>query len=138
MRRRLLALMATLIAIASIAAGCGSSGGGSASSSSTQSTPSTQSTQSTQSGGSSSGSSNANAAGKKVFTSDCGSCHTLADAGTNGTIGPDLDQLKPSKSAVKNQVINGGGPMPAFGKQGILDQKQINDVSAYVASKAGQ
>jgi cytochrome c oxidase subunit 2 len=29
----------------------------------------------------------------------CGSCHTLADAGTNGTTGPDLDQVLKGKSA---------------------------------------
>ncbi len=30
-------------------------------------------------------------AGKDLFIPRCGGCHTLADAGTNGTIGPDLD-----------------------------------------------
>src|SRR5205823_6350102 len=29
--------------------------------------------------------------GKKLFVAKCGSCHTLADAGTKGTIGPNLD-----------------------------------------------
>jgi mono/diheme cytochrome c family protein len=29
----------------------------------------------------------------------CGSCHTLADAGTNGTTGPNLDQVLKGKSA---------------------------------------
>ena len=41
---------------------------------------------------------------KALFTTDaqpvaCGSCHTLADAGTNGTTGPDLDQVLKGKSA---------------------------------------
>ncbi len=36
------------------------------------------------------------AAGKKVFTTNCGSCHTLADAGTDGSVGPNLDDLKPT------------------------------------------
>lgn len=31
------------------------------------------------------------ARGKELFTQKCGSCHRLADAGTAGTIGPDLD-----------------------------------------------
>jgi mono/diheme cytochrome c family protein len=130
MRRRLAGLMATLLAIASIAEGCGSSSG---SSQSTQSTPSTQ----TGSGGSSSSLGNA-AAGKKVFTSDCGSCHTMADAGTNGQVGPNLDELQPDFMLVRDQVTNGGGTMPAFGKQGILSAKQIDNVAAYVSSKAGQ
>src|SRR5947207_13421796 len=30
-------------------------------------------------------------AGKPLFVQKCGSCHTLADAGTQGTIGPNLD-----------------------------------------------
>src|SRR4029079_18012305 len=31
------------------------------------------------------------AKGKELFTQKCGSCHTLADAGTSGKIGPNLD-----------------------------------------------
>ena len=35
--------------------------------------------------------------GKKVFASaGCVGCHTLKDAGSTGTVGPNLDQLKPS------------------------------------------
>jgi mono/diheme cytochrome c family protein len=29
--------------------------------------------------------------GKELFVAKCGSCHTLADAGTKGQIGPNLD-----------------------------------------------
>ena len=71
------------------------------------------------------------AAGKAVFTSaGCATCHTLKDAGSHGTIGPDLDQLKPAEAVVQHQVENGGGPMPAFKDQ--LSAKQIQDVAAYV------
>ena len=38
------------------------------------------------------------AEGKQIFTQSCGTCHTLADAGTNGQVGPNLDQLKPDKA----------------------------------------
>jgi mono/diheme cytochrome c family protein len=77
------------------------------------------------------------AAGKAVFTSaGCTSCHTLKDAGSTGTIGPNLDQLKPAFARVKRQVENGGGPMPAF--KNTLSAKQIDDVSAYVSSVAGK
>ncbi|MEX2210641.1 MAG: cytochrome c [Gaiellaceae bacterium] len=70
-------------------------------------------------------------AGKDVFASKaCGSCHTLAAAGASGTIGPDLDQLKPGHDAVVEQVTNGGGGMPAFGDQ--LSEQQIQDVAAFV------
>jgi len=71
------------------------------------------------------------AAGKAVFTSaGCTTCHTLKDAGSHGTIGPDLDQLKPPEARIVTQVENGGGPMPAF--KGQLSAKQIQDVAAYV------
>jgi len=141
MTRRLLLPTAMLATLGLIAAGCGSSGSSSSSSAPSQSTPpATQSTQ-TSTGGSSSGSSSGTGnatAGKAVFATNCASCHTLKDAGSNGTIGPDLDSLQPSFAAVQNQVINGGGPMPAFGTQKILTTKEIDDVSRYVSSVAGQ
>jgi cytochrome c6 len=75
-------------------------------------------------------------AGKGVFASaGCGSCHTLKDAGSTGSVGPNLDQLKPAFARVKLQVENGGGPMPAF--KNTLTPKQIDDVSAYVSGVAG-
>ena len=76
------------------------------------------------------------AAGKKVFTANCGSCHTLADAATNGNVGPNLDDLKPSMATVVRQVTNGGGGMPAFGSQ--LSKTQIQSVAKYVSSVAGK
>jgi mono/diheme cytochrome c family protein len=77
------------------------------------------------------------AAGKAVFMSaGCSSCHTLKDANATGTVGPNLDQLKPPFARVKRQVENGGGPMPAF--KATLSAKQIDDVSAYVSSVAGK
>jgi cbb3-type cytochrome c oxidase subunit III len=74
--------------------------------------------------------------GKDIFLANCGSCHTLADAGTNGNVGPNLDQLKPSESIVQHQVINGGGAMPAF--KGTLTPAQITAVAKYVSSSAGK
>jgi len=74
--------------------------------------------------------------GKQIFVAKCGGCHTLKDAGTSGTIGPNLDSLKPPSATVKNQVIHGGGAMPAF--QGILMDAQITAVAKYVASHAGK
>jgi mono/diheme cytochrome c family protein len=94
---------------------------------------------SSNSGGSSSssGSGSASAQGKQVFASaGCKGCHTLKDAGATGTVGPNLDNLKPSKAVVKRQVINGGGPMPSF--KGKLSDAQIDAVAAYVSSAAGK
>ncbi|MBS1889531.1 MAG: cytochrome c [Actinobacteria bacterium] len=78
------------------------------------------------------------AEGQTVFTTNCGSCHTLKAAGTTGTVGPNLDELELSLEIVEHQVINGGGPMPAFGNEGILNAKEIKAVSTYVSAVAGK
>lgn len=74
--------------------------------------------------------------GKDIFTANCGSCHTLKDAATNGTVGPNLDQLKPPEARVQRQVTNGGAIMPAF--KGKLTPAQITAVAKYVSSVAGK
>ena len=76
-------------------------------------------------------------AGKQVFlgSSACGTCHTLADAGTTGTIGPNLDDSQPSFELAVNRVTNGQGAMPAF--SGQLSEQEIADVSAYVSTASG-
>jgi mono/diheme cytochrome c family protein len=75
-------------------------------------------------------------AGMTVFDSTCAGCHTLAAAGSTGTVGPNLDQLKPSDALVTHQVINGGGGMPAFGS--TLSKAQITSVALFVSSVAGK
>ena len=74
--------------------------------------------------------------GKAIFQADCSSCHTLAAAQATGTIGPNLDQLKPGEARVKHQVEVGGGVMPAF--KGTLTDAQITAVAKFVASSAGK
>ena len=74
--------------------------------------------------------------GKKIFQAECASCHTLKDAGTTGTVGPNLDQLKPPEARVAHQVTVGGGVMPAF--KGTLSDAQIQAVAKYVATVAGK
>jgi len=74
--------------------------------------------------------------GKDIFTANCGSCHTLADAGTSGKVGPNLDDLMPSLARVQRQVTNGGAVMPAF--KGKLTPAQITAVAKYVSSVAGK
>ena len=77
-------------------------------------------------------------AGKAVFTgaSGCVGCHTLADAGASGTVGPNLDDAQPSEELVVDRVTNGQGSMPSFSTS--LTEQQIADVAAYVSSVAGQ
>jgi cbb3-type cytochrome c oxidase subunit III len=74
--------------------------------------------------------------GKDIFAANCGSCHTLAAAGTSGTVGPNLDDLKPALARVVTQVTNGGAIMPAF--KGKLTDAQIQAVAKYVSSSAGK
>src|SRR5262249_50080321 len=69
-------------------------------------------------------------AGKTVFQSaGCGGCHTLKDAGTNGTVGPNLDDVKPSFQLAVERVTLGKSPMPSF--KGQLKDQQIADVAQY-------
>jgi outer membrane protein assembly factor BamB len=75
------------------------------------------------------------AAGAKLFVSNCSTCHTMSEVGTHGKVGPNLDTLKPTDAVVQRQVTNGGGGMPAFGKQ--LSKSQIKAVALFVSSIAG-
>jgi mono/diheme cytochrome c family protein len=75
--------------------------------------------------------------GSDVFkTAGCANCHTLAAAGANGRVGPNLDQIKPDEPLVERQVTNGGGGMPSF--KGTLSPAQIKAVADYVSSNAGK
>jgi uncharacterized membrane protein len=75
------------------------------------------------------------ARGRQVFASaGCGSCHTLADAGASGAIGPSLDAGRPSAALVAERVRNGQGAMPSFA--GTLSADEIDAVAAYVAAAA--
>jgi mono/diheme cytochrome c family protein len=121
----MLRLCTSLSVLVLLLAGCGG-GDDNASSSSTQQSTSTAA----------GGAEQASAEGKQVFTQNCGGCHTLADAGTSGQVGPVLDDLKPNKARVQRQVTNGGAKMPAFKDK--LSADQIDAVSAYVASVAGK
>jgi mono/diheme cytochrome c family protein len=85
-------------------------------------------------------------AGKQLFVTNCGACHTLAKAGTDGVVGPNLDDLlaPPSASApdpatIKPRVLsaieNGvAGRMP----KGVLSGQQADQVASFVSQVAGQ
>jgi mono/diheme cytochrome c family protein len=75
-------------------------------------------------------------AGKQIFqTGPCAGCHTLADAGTHGTVGPNLTGLKVPLSLVIDRLLHGKNAMPPF--KGTLSDKQIADVAAYVVQATG-
>jgi mono/diheme cytochrome c family protein len=76
------------------------------------------------------------AKGKEIFAAQgCGSCHTLADAGSSGSVGPNLDDAKPSFDLVVERVTDGAGVMPSFKDK--LSEQEIKDVAAYVSTAAG-
>ena len=70
--------------------------------------------------------------GLEVFNNkaQCGMCHTLQAAGSEGQIGTNLDQLKPQIPQIISTVTNGIGVMPAF--EGMLTMEEINAVAYYV------
>jgi cbb3-type cytochrome c oxidase subunit III len=67
---------------------------------------------------------------KALFTSNCAGCHTFAAAGTNGKVGPNLDQISLTADRIAEQIRNGGGGMPPF--QGQLTDQQIQALAKYV------
>ena len=89
--------------------------------------------------------------GKTLFQTNCGTCHTLYAAGTDGNFGPDLDLLlaptgpatganiKSAKQRVLSAIENGvdsntPGRMPAD----IIAGQQADQVAEFVANVAGR
>ncbi|HMN21595.1 MAG TPA: cytochrome c [Ottowia sp.] len=60
----------------------------------------------------------------------CATCHTLAEAGATGAIGPDLDELQPGHDQVRAVLRDGSGAMPSFAGQ--LSEEQLEAVTTYV------
>ena len=60
----------------------------------------------------------------------CGVCHALQAAASDGHIGPNFDQLKPTMSQIIYAVTNGIGVMPAW--EGILTEEEIEAVAYYI------
>ncbi|HEU0336598.1 MAG TPA: c-type cytochrome [Gaiellaceae bacterium] len=70
-------------------------------------------------------------AGADVWSANgCGGCHTLAAANASGTVGPNLDDAKPSYELAVTRITEGQGAMPSFGDS--LEPQQIADVAQYV------
>jgi mono/diheme cytochrome c family protein len=75
-------------------------------------------------------------AGAQLFSSTCGSCHTLSAAGTSGSIGPNLDELGPNAATVMSAIEKGGagsGQMP----KNLLSGADAQTVADFVAKNAG-
>jgi len=76
--------------------------------------------------------------GKIIFLEqgNCATCHTLADAKSNGKIGPNLNQIKPDIARVINTVTNGIGVMPPY--KDLLSTQEIEAVAHYVSITAAE
>jgi mono/diheme cytochrome c family protein len=72
--------------------------------------------------------------GKAMFASTCGGCHTLKAAGTTGTVGPNLDDLKPDKATVLDAIKTGPGAMP----ENLYTGAEAEAVAEFVSSNAGK
>lgn len=95
-------------------------------------------------------------AGQSLFETNCGTCHALYAAGTDGNFGPDLDVLlAPSGppegptaadtiEATEGRVLNAievgvdGSTTPGRMPGGILNEEQAKEVAAFVANTAGE
>ncbi len=94
--------------------------------------------------------------GQSLFQTNCGTCHTLYAAGTDGNYAPNLDVLlapsgapegptaaqtiKATESRVLNAVENGVDSTTTPGRMppGILNQQQAHEVAKFVANTAGE
>ena len=79
------------------------------------------------------------AVGSKLFTEaavpKCAVCHTLKDAGSEGAVGPVLDEIKPDAQRVATALRNGLGMMPSYRE--TLTEAQINALALYVSTASG-
>jgi mono/diheme cytochrome c family protein len=95
--------------------------------------------------------------GQSLFVTNCGTCHALSSAGTDGNYGPDLDALlaptgppegepkkiKESVEALEGRVLNAvengiNSETPGRMPGGILNETQAKEVAEFVATTAGQ
>jgi mono/diheme cytochrome c family protein len=76
--------------------------------------------------------------GRGLFSDyGCANCHSLADAGATGHVGPALDgDSNLTQDFVVDRVTNGQGMMPSFGGQ--LSADEINTVAAYIMKVAAK
>jgi mono/diheme cytochrome c family protein len=78
--------------------------------------------------------------GKTLFQDNCGNCHTLYAAETDGNFGPDLDELELTEGRVFSAIENGVDGTTTQGRMppGILSAPQAKEVSEFVAAVAGE
>ena len=92
-------------------------------------------------------------AGQALFQTNCGTCHTLYAAGTDGNYGPNLDELlAPTGPTEGNETTIKGIEARVVGAQkdgvdsnvpgrmppAILNEQQQKEVAEFVAATAGE
>ena len=65
----------------------------------------------------------------------CSTCHTFADAGTAGNVGPNLTQNAVDYQTALGLITNGKGGMPSFKAQ--YSEDQIKCFAGYIATHSG-
>ena len=73
------------------------------------------------------------AGGETLFKQRCGSCHTLAAAGADGKVGPNLDQVAPDAARVQQAIEEAPGVMP----ENLAEGEEAQRIAEYVAGAAG-
>jgi mono/diheme cytochrome c family protein len=82
--------------------------------------------------------------GRQLFVQNCGSCHTLAAAGTVGNVGPNLDDVAVNEADVLHAIRTGGGRHAKGQETGpsgnmprnLVTGRDAQDVAAFVAANA--
>ena len=92
-------------------------------------------------------------AGQALFETNCGTCHTLYAAGTDGNYGPNLDELlaptgpvegnPKTEKGIQERVINAqkegvDSNTPGRMPPAILNEVQQKEVAEFVAATAGE
>ena len=74
--------------------------------------------------------------GKNIFlnSGNCATCHSLKDAGSVSTVGPNLNDVRPDIGRVKHAIVNGVGVMPSA--LGVLSEDEIDAVAYYVSKSS--
>lgn len=65
-------------------------------------------------------------------SSGCAGCHTLSVADASGAVGPNLDLTSMTKAEIETQILNGGGPMPAY--EGQLSDAEITSLADLIST----
>jgi len=91
--------------------------------------------------------------GQSLFETNCGTCHTLYAAGTDGNFGPNLDELLAASGTtteekeieqLKGRVLNAidegvdSSSTPGRMPPEILSGEQAEEVAEFVANTAGR